>query len=157
MRINDEAGCDTSAFGFAVQFFCLSRFSLFPQNRGIVLQDGRHFRVPAKIPASDSGSARQRGIGFGFSAPPVVRVAERMKDADAGMIPVVQVATPAAGQARERYHEDFDLLLEGDPAEWTGQLLDLILRVAGRDYTPRLFARGNTDFQFTRGLLGVSM
>ena len=82
VRINDEAGCDTSAFGFAAQFFCLSRFSLFPQNRGIVLQDGRHFRVPAKIPASDSGSARQRGIGFGFSAPPVVRVAERMKDAD---------------------------------------------------------------------------
>jgi len=28
---------------------------------------------------------------------------------------------------------------------------------ASREYTPKLFEAGNTDFQFTRGLLGVSM
>jgi hypothetical protein len=72
------------------------------------------------------------------------------------MVPVLQVSL-AAAQARERYRDDFDLLLDGAPAGWTERLLELVLRVAGREYTPRLFERGNTDFQFTRGLLGVSM
>jgi hypothetical protein len=36
-------------------------------------------------------------------------------------------------------------------------MLRAVAAVASREYTPRLFAAGNTDFQFTRGLLGVSM
>ncbi len=36
-------------------------------------------------------------------------------------------------------------------------MLDIVAAVASREYTPRLFGAGNTDFQFTRGLLGVSM
>jgi len=31
------------------------------------------------------------------------------------------------------------------------------LEVASRQYIPKLFAKGNTDFQFTRGLLGISL
>ncbi len=73
------------------------------------------------------------------------------------LIPVLQVATLPDGAPREPYHDDLDLLLTGDPAGWADQLLALVLRVAGRDYTPRAAAGGNTDFQFTRGLLGVSM
>ena len=37
------------------------------------------------------------------------------------------------------------------------RLLDAVAAVASREYTPKLFEAGNTDFQFTRGLLGVSM
>jgi hypothetical protein len=36
-------------------------------------------------------------------------------------------------------------------------MLDAVAAVASRRYTPGLFEAGNTDFQFTRGLLGVSM
>lgn len=38
----------------------------------------------------------------------------------------------------------------------TDQLSDLIMRVASRQYTPKLLAQGSTDFQMTRGWLGVS-
>ncbi|MBA3426577.1 MAG: UxaA family hydrolase, partial [Rubrobacter sp.] len=53
--------------------------------------------------------------------------------------------------------DDLDVLLEGDSAGWTEQLFDSVATVASREYTPKLFEAGNTDFQFTRGLLGVSM
>jgi hypothetical protein len=36
-------------------------------------------------------------------------------------------------------------------------MLEAVAAVASREYVPRLFEAGNTDFQFTRGLLGVSM
>jgi hypothetical protein len=36
-------------------------------------------------------------------------------------------------------------------------MLEAVAAVASRDYTPRLFEAGNTNFQFTRGLLGVSI
>ena len=36
-------------------------------------------------------------------------------------------------------------------------LLALIIEVASRQYTPKLHGKGNTDFQLTRGLLGISM
>jgi hypothetical protein len=83
------------------------------------------------------------------------------------MIPVAQVtsAAPAPttlgevapGRVEEAFGDDLDLVLSGDPATWLDQLAGLILGVASRTYTPRLTAQGNTDFQFTRGLLGVSM
>ena len=58
-----------------------------------------------------------------------------------------------------RYAADLDLALPAGaaPADWAEALMRLVLRVASRDYAPRLTARGNVDFQFTRGLLGVSM
>src|SRR6267143_85887 len=54
--------------------------------------------------------------------------------------------------------EDLDLVLTTkDPARAAGDMLGIIVCVLGRQYTPKLFAQGNTDFQMTRGLLGVSL
>ncbi|GAC1427602.1 MAG: hypothetical protein NVSMB65_00390 [Chloroflexota bacterium] len=71
------------------------------------------------------------------------------------LIPVVQVT----GEARcgQLYGNDLDLVLQGDPSSWRDLLLDLVIAVAARRLTPRLSQLGQTDVQFTRGLLGVSM
>ena len=70
-------------------------------------------------------------------------------------IPVLQVtADPAVGA---RYGDDLDVVLGADADGWAEALLRAILGVAGREFAPKLNVRGNTDFQFTRGLLGVSM
>jgi hypothetical protein len=71
------------------------------------------------------------------------------------MIPLLQASSDP--ETLERYAEDLDVILRGDPAEWTEQLLASVAAVASREYVPKLFEAGNTDFQFTRGLLGVSM
>jgi hypothetical protein len=71
------------------------------------------------------------------------------------MIPLLQ--TSSDPETLEKHAEDLDVLLEGDPSGWTEQMLETIAAVASREYVPKLFEAGNTDFQFTRGLLGVSM
>ncbi|HWE64595.1 MAG TPA: UxaA family hydrolase [Chloroflexota bacterium] len=71
------------------------------------------------------------------------------------MVPLLQVTADAATQAR--FGDDLDLSLDGDPARWLGHLLEIIIRTASRTYSPRLYSLGYTDFQFTRGPLGVSM
>jgi altronate dehydratase len=71
------------------------------------------------------------------------------------MIPLVQASSNP--ETLKKYAEDLDVLLEGDPSGWTQQMLETVAAVASREYVPRLFEAGNTDFQFTRGLLGVSM
>ena len=71
------------------------------------------------------------------------------------MIPLVQ--TSSDPQTLRRHDEDLDVALQGEPDTWPGQMMETVAAVASREYTPRLFAAGNTDFQFTRGLLGVSM
>jgi altronate dehydratase len=71
------------------------------------------------------------------------------------LVPLVQISSQAA--MRALYGEDLDLELAGPAEEWAGQVLALIGRVAGREQTPRAMAQQNTDFQITRGLLGVSM
>jgi altronate dehydratase len=71
------------------------------------------------------------------------------------MIPLLQASSDP--ETLEKHAEDLDVLLEGDPGSWTGQMLAAVAAVASREYTPKLFEAGNTDFQFTRGLLGVSM
>ena len=71
------------------------------------------------------------------------------------MIPLVQASSDS--ETLEKHAEDLDVLLEGDPSDWTEQMLETIAAVASRAYVPSLFEAGNTDFQFTRGLLGVSM
>ena len=79
------------------------------------------------------------------------------------MVPLVQVT--GHPPVNELYGDDIDLFLEaakedepssGD-SDWPHQLLNLIVEVASRRYSPRLTDRGNTDFQLTRGLLGVSL
>jgi hypothetical protein len=71
------------------------------------------------------------------------------------MIPLLQASSDL--RTLERHAEDLDVILQGDPNEWTEQMLETVAAVASREYVPRLFEAGNTDFQFTRGLLGVSM
>ena len=71
------------------------------------------------------------------------------------MIPLIQASSDPV--TLEKHAEDLDVPLEGDVSAWTEQMLETVAAVASREYTPRLFEAGNTDFQFTRGLLGVSM
>ena len=66
------------------------------------------------------------------------------------MVPLIQVSTDAATQST--YGADLDL----ETAD-IDELLALITEVASRQYTPKLHGKGNTDFQLTRGLLGISM
>ena len=66
------------------------------------------------------------------------------------MVPLIQVSTEATTQAN--YGADLDL----ETAD-VDDLLTLIVEVASRQYTPKLHGKGNTDFQLTRGLLGISM
>jgi altronate dehydratase len=71
------------------------------------------------------------------------------------MVPLLQASSDL--RTLENHTDDLDVRLEGDPSSWAEQLLRAVAAVASREYTPRLFEAGNTDFQFTRGLLGVSM
>ena len=49
------------------------------------------------------------------------------------------------------------LVLGGTTLDRYGELMSLVTAVASRRYTPKLHLQGNVGFQFTRGLLGVSM
>ena len=71
------------------------------------------------------------------------------------MLPLVQVSSDS--ETIRRHAGDLDAVLEGEPNNWTSEVLEIVAAVASREYTPKLFGAGNTDFQFTRGLLGVSM
>ena len=66
------------------------------------------------------------------------------------MVPLIQVSTDATTQ--NNYGTDLDLATAD-----VDDLLALIVAVASRQYTPKLHGKGNTDFQLTRGLLGISM
>ena len=66
------------------------------------------------------------------------------------MVPLIQVSIDATTQAN--YGADLDLTTAD-----ADDLLALIVKVASRQYTPKLHGKGNTDFQLTRGLLGISM
>ena len=68
------------------------------------------------------------------------------------MIPLLQIASGP----ETAWSADMDLLLDDD-APWAETILSLVLSVASRTYTPKLYAQGNTDFQVSRGLLGISM
>ena len=71
------------------------------------------------------------------------------------MIPVIQV-TPS-GNLKRGNAEDIDYFLRGPPTEDASALLDLLVRVASREYTPKMALRGNEDFQFSRGRFGVTV
>ncbi len=70
------------------------------------------------------------------------------------MVPLLQVTSDPASLAAAA---DIDAVLSGDNTLWSDQLLQLILDVASRAYTPKLYDQGNTDFQVSRGLLGISL
>jgi altronate dehydratase len=70
-------------------------------------------------------------------------------------VPMLQIASELTMQ--QTYAHDLDLLLTGNPAAWTGQILESCKQIMEHNYTPRLFQQGNVDFQLTRGFLGVSL
>ena len=74
------------------------------------------------------------------------------------MIPLIQATTEET--TGSIYEADLDLLpadANWTPEGFSTQMLEAVLEVASRRYTPKLYGKGNTDFQFTRGLLGISM
>ena len=74
------------------------------------------------------------------------------------MIPLIQATTDETTYAF--YKSDMDVVsseADSTPIAFAQQILEMIGAVASRRYTPKLYSTGNTDFQFTRGLLGVSM
>jgi len=76
------------------------------------------------------------------------------------MVPLIQVTQREDdGTSASSQVEDFDLILgEGDSAaEVLGKLWQVVLDVASRRTVPKLFASGNSDFQISRGDLGVSL
>ena len=71
------------------------------------------------------------------------------------MIPTILISE--SDTLKSNYGEDIDLFLGEDTRKNSEELLKLIVEVASRRYTPKTRLQGNTDFQFARGLLGVSM
>ena len=71
------------------------------------------------------------------------------------LVPLLQISAEPSTQ--RSFSEDLDLALEGSPAQWTSAILQQVLAVASRKYTPKALVQGNNDFQLTRGLLGVSL
>lgn len=70
-------------------------------------------------------------------------------------VPMLQVASDLT--AAQSYAKDCDLVLTGNPAAWTDQILDSCKQVIEHTYTPKLYQQGNVDFQMTRGYLGISL
>ena len=73
------------------------------------------------------------------------------------MVPLVQVTADAA--VAERYAGDLDrvLTLDRSVGGLVEELAALVADAASRRYLPRLWSRGVTEFQLTRGRLGLSM
>ena len=73
------------------------------------------------------------------------------------MIPLVQVS--ADRSLAERFAGDLDraITLDRDAGGLVAELAALVADVASRRYRPKLWARGVTEFQLTRGRLGLSM
>ena len=71
------------------------------------------------------------------------------------LVPLLQIT--AEPLVQQSFSEDLDLVLEGSSNGWVAQILQRVLAVASRKYTPKVLSQGNNDFQLTRGLLGVSL
>ena len=71
------------------------------------------------------------------------------------LVPLLQIS--ASEMVKSAYTEDVDLLLQGNSNDWPTEVLDLLVRSASRRYEACASRYGNFDFQFTRGLLGISM
>jgi altronate dehydratase len=71
------------------------------------------------------------------------------------MLPLLQ--TCAEPSMQPLHAGDLDLLLSDNPEQNVERIAGLLMETASRNYTPVAMRQKNTDFQFTRGLLGVSM
>lgn len=72
------------------------------------------------------------------------------------LVPTLQIA-PLETEHLRSTSDDFDLVLDGDSGLWAHAILRAVLAGAFGAETPRSLVHGNTDFQMTRGLLGVSV
>lgn len=68
--------------------------------------------------------------------------------------PIVPLLHLSEGSGR--FGADMDLVPAGPAETWPEQLLDLLVRTASRETVAKSTALGNTGFQISRGLLGVS-
>ena len=70
------------------------------------------------------------------------------------LLPVIQAAE--SSQRGKLPADDIDFFLSGDTRADETELVRAIVRVAQRELTPVSLTQGSVDFQFTRGLLGVT-
>ena len=74
------------------------------------------------------------------------------------MAPLVQFSTHPEIVRRQAGNLDLEPGDEQLGAEvLASRLLERVCQVASRQYVPKLFGQGNTDFQLTRGLLGLTL
>ena len=73
------------------------------------------------------------------------------------MIPLVQITADSSVAARFGGDLDRVLTLDRTAAGLVGELAALVADAASRRYRPKLWSRGVTEFQLTRGRLGLSM
>ena len=73
------------------------------------------------------------------------------------IIPLVQVTADPATAARHAGDLDRVLVLDRSAGGLVDELAGLVADTASRRYLPRLWSRGVTEFQLTRGRLGLSM
>lgn len=76
------------------------------------------------------------------------------------LVPVIQVSTAfssCCGSKNPNIGTDFDKILDGESESWPAQVFDIILKVASRQYIPKMFQLGNVDFQIPRGPEGISV
>lgn len=74
--------------------------------------------------------------------------------------PMVPLAQVASWPSTETKRLEVDLVVEESDqsaADLAKAMLDLVVRILSREYTPKAFVLGNTDFQMTRGWLGISL
>jgi len=73
------------------------------------------------------------------------------------MIPLLQIGSDT--QICQRFAADLDLGLASDTdiSSIEASLASRIVATASRDYVPKLYAQGYSQFQLTRGLLGLSL
>ena len=71
------------------------------------------------------------------------------------LLPVIQIT--ADERVEQHYAADMDLVLDGGAQAWPQAILDLVADVLSQRYAVKANQVGNIDFQFTRGLLGVSL
>jgi altronate dehydratase len=73
------------------------------------------------------------------------------------MIPLLQMSGNA--EICERFAADLDFCCSTDAGQESIEqaLLSRICETASRNYVPKLYAQGHSQFQLTRGLLGLSL
>ena len=76
------------------------------------------------------------------------------------MIPVLQIGTRSAEACPSPHPGDYHDLWAPNPtdvSELVNALFERVAQVVSRTYRPKSWVTGNTDFQMTRGFLGVSL